>query len=331
MSNELITVEDLRKWFKTRKGTLSGLLAEDRYVKAVNDVSFTIMKGDTFGLVGETGSGKTTIGEMLLLLQKPTKGDILWDGKSVLTDKQAANDLKLNSHMIFQNITASLNPRKTVEDIVGLPLKTSGNRSWRERRKAVVELLEKVGLTPGTEFLRKHPHELSGGQRQRVDTARAISMNPKFIIADEPVTSLDASISSQIVNLLDAIKREFDLTYLWISHDLTMVRYVSNRVAVLYLGKIMELAQTRDLFNDPRNPYTQALLSAIPNIDPTTSSEFVKLKGEMPSPINLPSGCVFHTRCLYADERCKGEEPDLVDIGGGHFVACHYHSTLHMP
>ena len=177
-------------------------------------------------------------------------------------------------------------------------------------------------------LLFRHPHELSGGQRQRVDIARAISLNPHFIIADEPVTSLDASISSQIVNLLSAIKREFDLTYLWISHDLTMVRYVSNRVAVLYLGKVMELAQTEALFNDPRNPYTQALLSAIPDIDSTRKSEYVKLKDEMPSPINLPSGCVFHTRCLYADERCEREEPELADIGGGHFVACHYRSGL---
>lgn len=262
MAEELVRVENLRKWFKAqRKGAASGLFGKGRYVKAVNDVSFAIMKGDTFGLVGETGSGKTTLGELLLLLQKPTEGSVFWKGKNVLADRQAANDMSRNSHMIFQNIMASLNPRKTVEDIIGLPLKTSGMRSWRERRKAVVELLDKVGLAPGSEFLRKHPHELSGGQRQRVDTARAISLNPQFIIADEPVTSLDASISSQIVNLLAAIKREFDLTYLWISHDLTMVRYVSNRVAVLYLGKVMELAQREALFDDPRNPYTQALLS----------------------------------------------------------------------
>lgn len=324
MIDELIRVENIRKWFRlTTGGILSRYFFKNGYIKAVNDVSLKIMKGDTYGLVGETGSGKTTLGELFLLLQKPTKGEIYWKGNNILKSDKVLSDLRRNSHIIFQNVLASLNPRKSIEDIIGVPLKTSGITFWRERRKIVIELLEKVGLTPGSQFLRKHPHELSGGQRQRVDIARAISINPEFIIADEPVASLDASIRSQIVNLLDDIKKEFNLTYLWITHDLTMVRYVSNWVTVLYLGKVMESAQKNDLFNSPKHPYTKALLSAIPEVDPKRRSRYIKLRGEMPSSINLPSGCVFHTRCPNKDIICTKKEPELIDTGNGHLVACH--------
>ncbi|MCS7286356.1 MAG: ABC transporter ATP-binding protein [Anaerolineae bacterium] len=294
------------------------------YIRAVDDVSFFIRKGETFGLVGESGSGKTTVGRTILLLHRPTSGKVYFDGIDLTALKgEELRRMRRRMQIIFQDPYASLNPRMTVGDIIGEPLEIHGIARGREKRERVMELLQVVGLNPY--FINRYPHEFSGGQRQRIGVARALAMNPDFIVCDEPISALDVSIQAQIINLLEELQDRFGLTYLFIAHDLAVVRHISNRVAVMYLGKIVELTDRDSLYNNPLHPYTQALLSAIPIPDPVVEERRrrIILKGEIPSPANPPSGCRFHTRCPVVMDICKEVEPEFKDIGGEHWVACH--------
>ncbi|REK69504.1 ABC transporter ATP-binding protein [Paenibacillus paeoniae] len=317
MSSPLVQVNDLRKFFNLGKGNI---------LKAVNEISFDIGRGETVGVVGESGCGKSTAGRTILRLYEPTSGGVTFDGKDIY--KLRGSELKAlrrNMQMIFQDPYASLNPRMTVGDIIGEALdihNLAGSRA--ERKRKVEDLLDLVNLN--AEHALRYPHEFSGGQRQRIGIARALAVSPKFIIADEPISALDVSIQAQVVNLMQDLQRKMGLTYLFIAHDLSMVKHISDRVAVMYLGKIVELAESSELYDNPRHPYTRALLSAIPIPDPKVEAERerVVLKGDLPSPINPPSGCQFHTRCPIATEKCKTDEPKLVDVGKGHFAACHY-------
>ena len=293
-------------------------------VHAVDDISFTIEEGETFSIVGETGSGKTTTGKMLIRLIEPTNGEIIFEGYNVLDlDRKGLKKYRRNAQIIFQDPFASLNPRKTVEEIVGKPIEVLKIATGNKRREMVIDILEKVGLTPASDMLDRNPHEFSGGQRQRIGIARAIALNPKFVIADEPVASLDVSIRAQILNLLRDIKKNYGLTLVLIAHDLSVVRYMSDRVMVMYLGKIMELSDCEELFFSPKHPYTQALISVIPVVHRVIERKETKITGEMPSPINLPKGCRFHTRCSYIMPICSDTEPILRDLGNNHYVACH--------
>ena len=317
----ILEVNKLRKYFPVSKGIFSPV---KEYVHAVEDISFQIRRGETFALVGETGSGKTTIGKMIMRFIEPTSGEIWFDGRNLLTlNKKQLKKVRKDMQMIFQDPYSSLNPRMRVGDTVGLGLKTHEVFKGINKNQRVIEILETVGLRPGLKIVDRYPHEFSGGQRQRIGVARALILNPKFIVADEPVSSLDISIRAQILNLLKDLKKKFNLTYLLIAHDLSVVKLMSDRVYVIYLGKGMELAKTKDLFRSPFHPYTEALLSAVPLIDPTLKQERLRLKGEMPSPINPPNGCPFHTRCPYIKEKCRKIIPELVEVKHEHFVACH--------
>jgi oligopeptide/dipeptide ABC transporter ATP-binding protein len=288
----------------------------------VDDISFTVKKGETLGLVGESGCGKTTTGRVILRLIEPTSGEVIFDGKNVpALPKDELRELRKDMQIIFQDPYGSLNPRMTVGDIIGEPLHIHKLARGPEREKRVRELLEVVGLSAF--HARRFPHEFSGGQRQRIGIARALAVRPKLIICDEPVSALDVSIQAQVINLLQDLQSEFDLTYVFIAHDLSVVKHISDRVAVMYLGKIVELTGKHELYHNPKHPYTQALLSAIPEADPTIKKERILLKGDVPSPINPPKGCRFHTRCPKVMDICKTEEPKFVDSGDGHFVACH--------
>ncbi|VBB05237.1 abc transporter [Lucifera butyrica] len=315
----ILKVRNLKKYFTAGTDFLGRPTA---YLKAVDNVSFDIYPGETLGLVGESGCGKSTTGRTLIRLYTPTAGDIIFQGKSLATGF-AEKTLRREMQMIFQDPYASLNPRMTVGDIIGEPLNIHRLAAGSERTERIISLLKLVGLNP--EHANRFPHEFSGGQRQRVGIARALAVNPSFIICDEPISALDVSIQAQVVNLLEQLQRELGLTYLFIAHDLAMVKHISNRVAVMYLGKIVELAKTEELYTQPLHPYTLALLSAIPIPDPYIESkrERIRLEGDVPNPVNPPSGCRFRTRCSYAMDRCAEEEPILKDLGNGHLVACH--------
>ena len=320
----LAQVRDLVKHFPITRGTIRKRVVGQ--IRAVDGVSFDLYRGETLGLVGETGSGKTTVGRTMLRLYEPTAGEVIFDGVDLMTMKGKDLDrMRRRISMIFQDPFASLNPRMTIGSIVGEPLIVHEAGNKKERQARVQQLLELVGLNP--QFVNRYPHEFSGGQQQRIGIARALALDPELVICDEPISSLDVSIQAQIVNLLDRLQDELGLTYLFIAHDLSMVRHISDRIAVMYLGKIVELADRDSIYGNPLHPYTQALMSAVPIPDPDLleTRERIILKGDIPSPANPPTGCNFHTRCPVArEERCPIEEPELRELRPGHWVACHY-------
>ena len=318
----LLDVKGLKKYFPIRGGVFSRVVAN---VKAVEDVSFTIKRGEVVGLVGESGSGKTTAGRAILRLIEPTAGEILFDGVDVAQlSKAKLREYRRKMQIIFQDPFASLNPRMSVGDIIGEALTIHRLAHGKAKEARVADLLERVGMNPG--HMRRYPHEFSGGQRQRIGIARALAVDPDFIVADEPVSALDVSIQAQVVNLLDELQDELGLAYLFIAHDLSVVRHISDRVAVMYLGKIVEFGDTEEIFQNPTHPYTQALLSAVPIPDPAKrgARDRIVLEGDVPSPSNPPSGCRFRTRCWKGDQRCVDEEPALEPRGYDHPSACHY-------
>ncbi len=318
MGEQLLEVKNLKKYFPIKGGFFSKTVG---YVHAVDGVNFFLNKGETIGLVGESGCGKSTTGRLILCLMEPTEGAIYFRGQDISKlDRQQMKALRRDMQLIFQDPYASLNPRMNVGAIVGEALKIHGVAKGSEMEDRTAELLKRVGLH--SEHLRRYPHEFSGGQRQRIGIARALALNPKLIIADEPVSALDVSIQAQVINLLQDLKNEFDLSYMFIAHDLSVVEYMSDRVAVMYLGKIVEMASGHILYNNPQHPYTQALLSAVPIPDPRLEKKRRILEGDVPSPINPPSGCHFHTRCRYRQDECSKFEPEFFGTGDGHYVAC---------
>ena len=319
---KLLEIKNLKKYFPIKKG----LIKTVGQVKAVDDITFDIYKGETLGIVGESGSGKSTLGRTIVRLYEPTEGEIIFEGKHFETAPASQmGDFRKDMQMIFQDPFASLNPRMRVGDIIAEPLKIRTKLTKAERRKKVIDLLEKVGLS--VESMTKFPHEFSGGQRQRIGIARALATNPKFIIGDEPVSALDVSVQSQVLNLMQDLQEEFDLTYLFISHDLSVVKHICDRVGVMYLGKLVEIGHKGDIYKEPLHPYTQALLSAIPVTTFDKKREKIQLKGEPPSPSNPPTGCAFHTRCPKAFDRCKVDRPELVQQKEGQYVACHLYDN----
>ena len=319
-SKELLVVDNLKTYFPVRAGILQRVAA---WVKAVDGVSFTIREGETFGLVGESGCGKTTVGRTILRLQPATDGTVFFDGEDVFGKRRGElKPLRRNMQIVFQDPYSSLDPRMPVGDIIAEGLQIHGIGDRRERHQIVLEMLDKVGLNPY--HANRYPHEFSGGQRQRIGIARALALRPKFIICDEPVSALDVSIQSQILNLLRSLSAEFGLTYLFIAHNLSVVEHISDRVGVMYLGKMAEVATREELYRNPLHPYTIALLSAIPTPKPRSRRDRIVLKGDLPSPLNPPSGCRFHTRCPLAQDICKRDDPAFEEKSPGHWVACHF-------
>ena len=317
-TQDMIRVNNLVKHFPVRGGVLKRVVG---WVKAVDNVSFSIQEGETLGLVGESGCGKSTIGRTMLRLIAPTSGSVEFNGVNLFElGRDELKEMRRNMQIIFQDPYASLNPRKPVADSIMAGLNIHRIGTPAERYEIVMETLHKVGLEPY--HARRYPHEFSGGQRQRIGIARALALRPKFIICDEPVSALDVSIQSQVLNLLDDLQAEFELTYLFVAHNLSVVEHISDRVAVMYLGKLVELAPRKELFHNPLHPYTQALMSAIPIPKPRQKRERIILEGEVPSPLNPPSGCRFHPRCPFNQERCSSGEPPWEDMGGGHWVTC---------
>ena len=320
MTNDvLVEVKHLKEYFNITTGMFSS-----KPLKAVDDISFAIRRGETLGLVGESGCGKTTVGRTLLHLYKPTAGEIWFDGKKIETKKDIL-EYRRKSAMVFQDPYSSLNPRMTVADIIGEPLDVHKMyASSQERQERILDLMAKVGLN--SEHANRYAHEFSGGQRQRIGIARALAVNPQFVVCDEPVSALDVSIQAQVINMFDELQDQLGLTYLFIAHDLLVVRHISDRIAVMYLGKMVELAEANEIYDHPLHPYTKSLMSAVPLPDPKKARENkrIVLSGDIPSPLNAPSGCPFRTRCPYASEVCAEVMPEFRDVGGGHFVACHH-------
>ena len=314
----LVEVKNLKEYFNVNVG-----MFKSKPLKAVDDVSFSIKKGETLGLVGESGCGKTTVGRTLLHLYKPTGGEIIFDGKPVKT-KSEIKEFRKKATMVFQDPYSSLNPRMTVSDIIGEPLDIHGMYSGREeRRERVLELMDQVGLN--SEHASRYAHEFSGGQRQRIGIARALALKPEFIVCDEPVSALDVSIQAQVINMFDELQDKMGLTYLFIAHDILVVRHISDRIAVMYLGKMVELADAGEIYDSPLHPYTKSLMSAVPQPDPKVAraNKRIVLSGDIPSPLNAPSGCPFRTRCAYAQDKCAQAMPEFKEVATGHFVACH--------
>jgi oligopeptide transport system ATP-binding protein len=318
VNQPLIQVKDLKEHFNINMGTF-----QTKPLKAVDGVSFSIRKGETLGLVGESGCGKTTVGRTILHLYKPTSGEIWYNGKQIKT-KNDIKEFRKKATMVFQDPYSSLNPRMAVADIIGEPLdihKLYSSKAQRQER--ILELMGQVGLN--SEHAARYAHEFSGGQRQRIGIARALAVNPDFIVCDEPVSALDVSIQAQVINMFDELQEKLGLTYLFIAHDLLVVRHISDRIAVMYLGKMVELADAAEIYDHPLHPYSQSLLSAVPVPDPKAAraNQRIVLKGDIPSPLNAPSGCPFRTRCAYATEQCAAEMPPFQEVSTGHFVACH--------
>ncbi|WP_409017732.1 dipeptide ABC transporter ATP-binding protein [Bacillus velezensis] len=321
----ILELKDVKKYFPIRSGFFQRKVGD---IKAVDGVSFSLKRGETLGIVGESGCGKSTAGRTMIRLYKPTDGRILFKGQDIsgLSEEKLRKSVRKNIQMVFQDPFASLNPRKTLRSIIKEPFQTHHMYSMSERNERVEELLAKVGLHPS--FANRYPHEFSGGQRQRIAIARALTLNPELIIADEPVSALDVSIQAQVINLMEELQDEFNLTYLFISHDLSVVRHISDRVGVMYLGKMMELTDKHELYGNPLHPYTQALLSSVPvtRKKDAVKRERIILKGELPSPANPPKGCVFHTRCPMAKPICKEQIPAFEEAAPGHYVACHLYA-----
>ncbi|MCD6244711.1 MAG: ATP-binding cassette domain-containing protein [Candidatus Korarchaeota archaeon] len=324
----LLDVKELKKYFPVAKTFLERLLTrEERYIKAVDGVSFHMEDGEVFSLVGESGSGKTTTGKLILRLVEPTSGKVLFQGRDVTSlSKEELRPLRRHMQIIYQDPYASLNPRMRIGEAIMDPLLIHGIAEGREAKEMVLDMLERVGLTPAETFFDTYPAYLSGGQRQRVAIARAMITRPKLVVADEPVSMIDVSLRASILDLMMDLRKEFGVAYLFITHDLAVAKYISDKIAIMYLGKIVELGRARDLFKNPLHPYTKALLSAIPVPVPGRKKERIRLKGEIPSAIDVPPGCRFHTRCPLRFDPCDKEEPLLVEVEPGHFIACHLHS-----
>ena len=319
MNQPLLEVKDLKQYFNINVGGL-----KTKPLKAVDGVSFSINKGETLGLVGESGCGKTTVGRTILHLYKPTDGEIWYNGKQIVS-KQDVQEFRKKATMVFQDPYSSLNPRMTVADIIGEPLDVHKlYKTKAERQERILELMSHVGLN--SEHAARYAHEFSGGQRQRIGIARALAVNPDFIVCDEPVSALDVSIQAQVINMFDELQDKLGLTYLFIAHDLLVVRHISDRIAVMYLGKMVELADAKTIYERPLHPYSKSLLSAVPVPDPVVAraNKRIVLEGDIPSPLNAPSGCPFRTRCPYATEQCAAEMPAFKEVESGHFVACHH-------